>query len=116
VSEAIKLLWTRERERIDREARERRDSQSALFELFDLYDRLAGEDQKQIDQLMADWVVSDEEDLRFDALALIREKRITTAIPALQTLLVMLLGSRTASAPYEADKVRSIIKSLREEG
>lgn len=113
MNQRIRALWTHERGRIDREARESRDSQAALFELSELYDRLDVEERQQVDELLGDWVVSDDEGLRFDALALIREKRILGALSALDRLLVTLHQSRSPGAPYEADKVRSVITRLR---
>ena len=109
VSEDIMALWSNEREQIDREARAQRDSQVALFELFDLYDQLAVGEQEQVDQLLAEWAMAEDEALRFDALALISEKRIVTALPSPEVLLVRLRTSASLGAPYEAEKVQAII-------
>ena len=49
---------------------------------------------------------------RFDALALIREKGIVSALPSLESLLVILHGSDAPGASYEADRVRSVVTLL----
>ena len=45
------------------------------------------------DQVLAEWVVSEDPDMRFDAQALIRKFKIVEAIPALRQLAKRLASS-----------------------
>ena len=50
--------------------------------------------------------------MRFDAIALINDFKIVSAIPALQKLAERLMLSDTPGAPYEIKKIRRVIGSL----
>ena len=64
------------------------------------------------DQVLAEWALSDDEAVRFDALALIDEFKITNAAPALRKLKSRLASSSEPGAPYELQKVYRIIAGL----
>jgi hypothetical protein len=84
----------------------------ALERLCALYQSFDSEERRLADQTIADWVLSDESNVRFDALALIREFHIGSAITALEKLARRLPSVRTPGAPYELEKVNSIIRML----
>jgi len=64
------------------------------------------------DQVLTEWVLSKDEGVRFDALALIDDFKILKAIPALQKLATRLVSSSAPSAPYELQKVDRVIGDL----
>ena len=63
-------------------------------------------------RVLAEWALSDDENVRFDALALIDDFKIASAAPALQELARRLASDGTPGAPYELKKVRRIISNL----
>ena len=64
------------------------------------------------DQVLAEWALSDDEALRFDALALIDDFKIANEIPVLQKLANRLASSSAPGALYELQKVDRILKDL----
>ena len=84
----------------------------ALERLCALYRSFDSEERSLADQIIADWVLSDDSNVRFDALVLIREFHIGTATSALEKLANRLPSVRTPGAPYELEKVKSIIRTL----
>ena len=89
-----------------------KDSQIALEKLSGLYRKFDAAERRMADQVLSEWVSSEDEGLRFDALALIDEFKIDTAISALHELAARLVLSTEPSAPYELKKVQKIIPGL----
>jgi len=111
-SEVIRLNWTALRNRLDAQGQATKVPQAAIVELSRRYLDLDPDARGVVDELISEWVLSDDENLRFDALALISDHRIEIALPALENLLVRLNGSTNPGAPYEQKKVRRIITRL----
>lgn len=100
------------RRRADQEARALRDPSFTLDRLHSLYRQLDNEQQALADRVLADWVVSDDETVRFDGLALVEDFSVVLALPALRALASRLGTSTAVSAPYELIKVNRVIDSL----
>lgn len=100
------------RESIDEEAMSLKDSYLVLDRLHSLYERFDAKQRLMADQVLAEWVLSDDEKVRFDALALIDDFHIETAISALRKLACRLASSNMPGAPYEQQKVNQIIQDL----
>jgi hypothetical protein len=100
------------RKAVDEEAKELRDSYFALEKLNALYRKFDAEERALADQVLAEWVLSDDEGLRFDALVLIDDFKIVKVTPALRKLASRLAASSTPGAPYELQKVDRIIRDL----
>ncbi|MCX7146238.1 MAG: hypothetical protein NT042_08565 [Sulfuritalea sp.] len=98
----------------DEEANALKDSYLALDRLQSLYRRFDAEERVMADQVLADWALSEDENVRFDALALIDDFKIKTAAPALQNLLTRLASLGTPGAPFELQKVNRILGDLSE--
>ena len=81
-----------------------------------LYQRFDIEERTMANQVLAEWILSDDEDLRFDALSLINDFKIVSAIPALRELATRLESTNTPGAPFERMKVQRIIRNLAEGG
>ena len=90
-----------------------KDSQRAIIELSAEYQKLPNEERLVVDDLLAEWVGSDDERLRFDAMAIINDFQIDSAVPALQVLEEQLSDSSAPGAPYERAKARRLIDALR---
>lgn len=99
-------------ESANREAREFKDSYLALDRLIALYRSFGQVERKLADDVLAQWVLSGSEAKRFDALALIRNFGIASAVPALHTLAVKLEHSDDPGAPFEREKVMALLSEL----
>jgi hypothetical protein len=104
--------WTALSEQLDAEARAMKESQAAVVELSQRYALLDPEARAVVDELLSEWVLSDDENQRFKALAVISDHRIVSALPALRKLLVRLDDSAAPGAPYEQAKIRRIVTRL----
>jgi len=100
------------RESAAKEARVLRDSYLVLDRLRRFYRQLEDHDRAMSDRVVAEWALSPDENLRFDALTLIREFKIQTATPALSELAARLAAADTPGAPYELRKVRELFETL----
>jgi hypothetical protein len=96
----------------DEEGRSLKDSQLALERLYDLYLRFDSNERSMADQVLLEWALSENESVRFDALALIHRYKIVDAVPTLQTLAVRLASSSAPGAPYELRKVNRLLLSF----
>lgn len=65
---------------VDNEALEMKDSYLALDRLHSLYRRLDDAERALADQVLSEWVLSDTEAKRFDAMAVIGEFRVRRAV------------------------------------
>lgn len=108
----VQAKWRRHRDEIDVTARAMKNSQAALPELVLAYRALEPADRWAVNELLVDWVLSPNQDLRFDALVLIREFRIVGASPALHQLAARLERSTEPGAPYESAKVKRLLEDL----
>lgn len=89
-----------------------KESQCAVLELVDRYRKLSPDERSVVDRILGEAVLSDEEWQRFDALALINEFQISSALPALDKLADRLEESDRPGAPFELKKVRRIVARL----
>jgi hypothetical protein len=89
-----------------------KESYIAIKRLQALYQRFDAEERTMADQVIAEWVLSDDENIRFDAELLINHFQIKTAIPALRELAARLPSTCTPGAPYELQKVDRLIRKL----
>jgi len=97
---------------VDEEARALKDSYLALDRLHQLYRRFDVNEREMAEQVLTEWALSMDENVRFDALALIDDFKIASAVPALQTLLAHLASATSPGAPYEIKKVARIIAGM----
>lgn len=105
--------WWRElRDDIDRRFVEARDSNGAIVELAVIYARIPEADRAEVNEVLAEWVESEDEGLRFDALAIVNKYRLIHAVPALRRLQARLESDTSPGAPYEWAKVNRILGNL----
>jgi len=95
-------------------ADENKSPQDILLSLQARYRTLSEEDRTIIDQLLSDQLSFEDEDVRFCALTLIHEFRITSAVPALRRLADWLETHQWPGAPYEWTKVNQLAGRLLE--
>jgi len=96
----------------DADASARKDSQLVLDRLHALYLKFDASEQAMANRVLAEWALSGDEGMRFDALALIDEFKIRQAIPALNELAQRLGSSKAPGAPYELEKAKRIVADL----
>jgi hypothetical protein len=108
-------LWEY-RKQVDRTAIELKESNLALEWLRNFYRDLEASERVLANQVLAEWLLFDDESVRFDALALIGDFRISTALTALDELAARLQQSKSPGAPYELKKVERVVRELRETG
>jgi hypothetical protein len=106
--------WLQMREEVSVRAIMNKQSQEAVLAMADSYRSLSPDDRLIIDELLIEQLASEDETVRFDALALIREFRILAALPALRALADRLETQHEPGAPYEWAKVSRIIGVLGE--
>lgn len=99
-------------ESTNREALEVKESYLALDRLHSLYRSLDPSERDLAGQVLAEWVRSDQEAKRFDAVALIREFEIGRAVPALRQRADELRRSDDPGAPFEREKVEGLLADL----
>lgn len=99
------------RQAVNAEANEFKYPYLAVERLFALYHKFDAEERRMADQVLTEWVVSEDPDMRFDAQALIRKFEIVKAIPALQQLAERgNLDLLFISAPHHEARLRKVCK------
>jgi hypothetical protein len=106
--------WRNLRERLHAETQGTKDPQEAVLELSSRYRVLTPEEKREVNEVLGEWALSGDEDLRFDALALISDHKIALALPALYRLAERLEGAAGPAAPYEWAKLNRTIGRLTE--
>jgi hypothetical protein len=101
---------------VTREAEEYRYRYLAIERMEDLYGKFDSAERAMADQVLAEWALSEDEQKRYDALALIEHLKIVTAVPALRALAVRLSQSRALGADDELDIVNREIEALVDRG
>jgi hypothetical protein len=102
------------RRAVEDEAFKSKDSYLALERLHRLYKKFDASEREMADQVLAEWVLSGDENTRFDAMALIGDFKIERTIPALKELAGRLTSSRAPGAPYE--KIERLLSELNSGG
>ena len=104
------------RDAVDNEAIALKDSFLALDRMRALYEKFDSEERDMADRVLAEWTLSEDEALRFDAMALIGQYKITTTLPAVRTLASRLASSAAPGARYELEKAARLIQTLAKQG
>jgi len=94
------------------EAKSLKDPYVTLERLRTLYKKFDSAEKQMADQVLSEWALSEDEGIRFDALTLIREFEISTAVAALRELVIRLTSSTAPGASYELNKVFRIMAQL----
>lgn len=89
-----------------------KDSARATRELIAAIREMGPDERRFAEQVIAEWLLSNDEGRRFDALAAVRELEIQSAVPALRELEGRLGGAVEPGALFERNRVRAIRTSL----
>ena len=99
--------------RFDIEAQSAKFSHEAVLRLAQFYGRLDEEDRQVVDRILTSWVLNGDARRRFDALALIDEFGIRSALPVLQSVLTRLEDAAGPSVRTDRAKLERIIAHLK---
>lgn len=110
--EELREYMESRRDAAEREAQELKDSHLVLDRLRSLYRTFNAEDRSNANAIIADWLLSEDESYRFDALVLVDSFSIKEAKSTLVRLAKKLATMTTPGAPYELKKVRRVILEL----
>ena len=108
----MRETWAGIRDELEEAFEGTKDAQGVTLELAKRYRALSSSERQTVDQILAEWALSSDEVLRFDALSLIDEFRIESALPSLRRLAKILEEADNPGAPYEWAKVNRIIGRL----
>jgi hypothetical protein len=101
-------LW----DRLDAEALAGKQSQEATVRLTSFYGELDEADRAVVDEALTDWVTADDDRRLFDALALIADFEIRSALPALKRRAESLAGATEGPPKYEREKIERVVREL----
>ena len=104
--------WRDLRDQLDERARASKRSQEAAIDLAAAFARLSDAERSNVVPTLDEWLLSDDEALRFDALYVVAEHSVAEAVPALRVLQDRLEASSAPGAPYEWAKVNRLIAQL----
>lgn len=116
VSDDVQERWRALRDMVHERYRAAKDSQGAVLALARAYRGAPATERAAIDAVLAEWLLSDDEGLRFDARFLVDEFRIVSALPALRQLQGRLETASGPGAPYEWAAVNRVIGSITSSG
>ena len=89
-----------------------KDSQRTTLALLALVRGMEPEERAMADVVIGEWLLSTEERKGFDALAVIDEIGMQSAVSKLRLLRSQLVAKRDPRAPFELEKVRRLLARL----
>jgi hypothetical protein len=104
----MEAYWRRATE----EARRAKDPFLIRKRLLELYRRFDEHERLMANQVIGECVLSEDEGVRFDAVGLIKDLKIVSAVPSLQLLAERLSREQSPGAPFELEKVERIIRAI----
>lgn len=108
----VRTRWLNEYQRLSAESAVSRDSQSFSFGLLAAYDELAKSEKDCIHRILAEWFVSEDNKLRYDAGFLTSERRIIAMKAAVEKAVEQAERRSGPEAGHEAKKLRRILAEL----
>jgi hypothetical protein len=80
--------------------------------MLQLYGRFDTHERLMANQVLSEWVLSKDENVRFDSLGLIKDLKIVMAVPSLRKLAERLSKEQSPGTPFELEKVERIITEI----
>jgi hypothetical protein len=102
------------RDSVTTEAQNLKEPEMAHEKLHQALESLDDIELKLAFEVITEWVLSDRDGVRFDALALVDDLHITQAVTSLRQLAQRLEHSKDPGAPYEIQKIQRILGRLSE--
>ena len=104
--------WAEMRRQMNERAVRSKSSQSVVGEISREYRLLGADERADVDVVLRSWLLSGDEAERFDAVAVVDDNEVCSAIPALRELMDRLEGSDEPGAVYEWAKVNRVLGRL----
>ena len=104
--------WLETHRKLSAEADAFRDSQAVVFGLLAAYDALPESDRNEIHLLLSNWLVSDDNKLRYDAACLASERQIKELAPAIQASIDRAERLSGPEPKFEIEKLNRILGEL----
>lgn len=98
------------------QAKSYRNSFLVLDRLRQLYAELDVQERGFAERVLCEWVTSEDETLKFDALMLVGELSLNECLPNLQSLERRLTNDPRPGSHYELQKVQRLIDALTSQG
>ena len=108
IRDEMNALWAS----ADREADSLKDPFLAMERVQTAYRAFEPLERAHVEEVLAEWVLSEDEAKRFDAIAVVRELGVVSATPALRSLEARLRQSDDPGAPFEREKVSDVLSEL----
>jgi hypothetical protein len=99
-------------EAVNKQALTMRDPYYAVDRLYALYRKFDAEERALADQVIAEWALSDDENMSYDARLLIHEFKIVAALPVLEVLAKRLASSGEVGAHHELKRINRLMTHL----
>ena len=104
--------WLETHRNLCAEADAFRDSQAVAFGLLAAYDKLSPNDRNEIHQLLANWLVSDDNKLRYDAAFLVNERKIQDLASAIRASIDRAKQLPGPEPKFEVEKLTRILEEI----
>jgi len=109
----IKILWNEKRQYLDELSDKMKDSMYATFSLLEMYDKSSDEEKLSINEVLADWLLSDDGKARYDARFIIGERVIKSLNSAVEKAIVLAKHRSGPSAIDEVEMLESLLNELK---
>jgi hypothetical protein len=110
--EEVKTQWLETHRRLSAEADAFKNSQAVSFGLLDTYDGLSSYERTLIHSILADWMLSDDNRLRYDAKFLTRQRCIRAMKASVEKAIAKCESRTGPEAHDEAEDLRRILSEL----
>jgi hypothetical protein len=100
------------RKLLEQVAEQNRDSQSVVFGLLDACDALSDNQRVEVNSLPADWLVPNDNRLRYDAAFFISQRHIHEISGAIEDAISAAQRRSGFEATFEVKKLRRILNGL----
>jgi hypothetical protein len=108
--QALYRYW----EELYQRGKELKDPYVPLVALRSLYSKLDADQRSLANEVLGEWALSDSTARRYDALALISEFKVTTALPVVEELMRRFAKATGPSARHDLDHARRLAAKLME--
>jgi len=108
----IKQHWIESREHWSALAEGMKDSMSIVFNLQDLYKNLSNDEKLIVHGILAEWLLSEDSALRYEASYLISEEHIKSLRDVVEKAIPKAEGRKQPEAKYEVLRLKRILSEL----
>jgi hypothetical protein len=108
----IRKFWEDKRNNLVEKAEFMKDSQSVSFGLLGTYDSLANDEKEEIHNILAEWLISDDNTLRYDAGFLISQRCIKSMKGAVEQAIIAAQHRIGPEGKFEVKKLKRILEEF----